>query len=915
MAQEFGGNPASLHWKQINTDTLRVIFPEGLDQKAKRIASIVQFLQKNKTGALGNEFRKINIVLQNETLMSNGYVSLAPFRSEFYLNPPQNPFSLGAVSWADNLAVHEYRHVQQYSNFNKGLSGFATFLLGEQGQALANAIAIPDWFFEGDAVFNETALTQQGRGTLPLFFSGYKSLFNNQYNYRYAKLRNGSLRNYVPDHYALGYLLVAYGRKKYGNDIWANITNDAARFKPLLYPFQGALQKHTGTSYRQFVNDALQFYRLQWKNNPADTPEWVTAVEKNNVVNYLYPYPAADGSVIVLKTSRRDVPSFYQVHKDHTETKIAVKDISATDYFSCNNGKIVYTAFEPDPRWGNRDFHAIRLVDINTGEERKIRTHTKYQSPDISHNGDKIAAVQITNDTAGLALLDAEKGELIQKITEPGSVFSCPKFSADDRRLYWVSRNQKGEMCIRTASLSNPTTETLLPYSNRIIGNLLVQGDTLLFATSFQGRDEIWAIIDGKETRGPFRLATYTTGLYQGWLQTDGSLLGSAFTADGYRLGSFQPKWERIALKNELEDLYLSDIFTQSGRNSLQTIATEPYPVSKYRKSFQLLNLHSFRPFYEQPEYSLTVYGQNILNTLRSEIAYTYNQNEGSHKLGYNAVYGGTYLQPVLGISQNWQRMGVLNKDTSLNWNELIAYAGLQLPLNLTSGKQYRSLTLSGTWNTEQVSWTGLAQKLLANRSFQYLNMRIAFSQQIQKSAQQIYPHSAQSLVVQYKNILNKYTAHQLLLSGSVYLPGFSTNHSLVFTAAYQARDTMQQYLFSNNFPFARGYQAVDFPRSWKIGVNYHFPIAFPDWGFGQMVYFLRIRSNLFFDYTQGKSLRTGLVYPFKTVGTELFFDTRWWNQQPVTFGIRYSRLLDNEFRGTTIPNVWELVLPVNLFN
>ena len=137
----------------------------------------------------------------------------------------------------------------------------------------------------------------------------------------------------------------------------------------------------------------------------------------------------------------------------------------------------------------------------------------------------------------------------------------------------------------------------------------------------------------------------------------------------------------------------------------------------------------------------------------------------------------------------------------------------------------------------------------------------------------------------------------------------------MVFTAAVHSRDTLQQYLFSNNFPFARGYNAVDFPVMWRLGANYHLPLAYPDWGFGGIVYFLRIRSNLFFDYTQGKSLRTGTVYPFKTVGTELFFDTKWWNQQPVTFGIRYSRLLDNEFRGATQPNVWELILPVNLFN
>jgi hypothetical protein len=74
-------------------------------------------------------------------------------------------------------------------------------LFGENGQALANAAAVPDWFFEGDAVYNETLLSEQGRGRLPLFLNGYKALYLQQKHYSYMKLRNGSYKNYVPNHF------------------------------------------------------------------------------------------------------------------------------------------------------------------------------------------------------------------------------------------------------------------------------------------------------------------------------------------------------------------------------------------------------------------------------------------------------------------------------------------------------------------------------------------------------------------------------------------------------------------------------------------------------------------------------------------------------------------------------------------
>src|SRR5580765_7993160 len=87
FGQQFGGNPPSLKWKQINTDSARVIFPAGLDSQAQRVAGIVHYLAQRKLFSPGDEIYKINIVLQNQTTIANGYVGLGPYRSEFYMTP------------------------------------------------------------------------------------------------------------------------------------------------------------------------------------------------------------------------------------------------------------------------------------------------------------------------------------------------------------------------------------------------------------------------------------------------------------------------------------------------------------------------------------------------------------------------------------------------------------------------------------------------------------------------------------------------------------------------------------------------------------------------------------------------------------------------------------------------------------
>ncbi|MEO8174778.1 MAG: hypothetical protein ABI581_16900, partial [Sediminibacterium sp.] len=489
-AQNFGGTPSSIKWQQINTDTVRVIFPKGYDAKAQRIANIVHSLQKSYSHSIGDDLRKVNIVLQNQTLLSNGYVALGPFRSEFYTTPPQNAFELGAVEWTDYLALHEFRHIQQYNNFNKGLSKAATFLFGEQGQLVANAMAVPDWFFEGDAVFNETKFTQQGRGALPLFLSGYQSLFLANRKYSYMKMRNGSLRDYVPNHYDLGYLLVAYGRKKYGDDLWRKVTDDAARFKPLFYPFQGAVKKQTGIAFDQFVNDAMSYYQQQWQTLKNETTEWLTPVVKHEVVNYQYPYTDENGSLIVVKSSNTKIPAFYKIHPDKTEERIATKSIAADHYFSYRNGKIVYASYQPDPRWRNRNYTAIKLLNVNTGEETNVTTHSKYTSPDISHDGQSVIAVKLLPSGGSNVVVMNTEGVISDSLPIGDSIFSYPKFAADDKHYYVTSRNARGEMSLLKFTMNdNRAPEVLLRPSNRIIGFLQVQGDTLLFSTTFQGRD------------------------------------------------------------------------------------------------------------------------------------------------------------------------------------------------------------------------------------------------------------------------------------------------------------------------------------------------------------------------------------------------------------------------------------------
>ena len=99
----------------------------------------------------------------------------------------------------------------------------------------------------------------------------------------------------------------------------------------------------------------------------------------------------------------------------------------------------------------------------------------------------------------------------------------------------------------------------------------------------------------------------------------------------------------------------------------------------------------------------------------------------------------------------------------------------------------------------------------------------------------------------------------------------------------------------------------------WRLSANYHFPIIYPDWGFADILYIQRIRGNGFYDFTKVYSRNKLQTADLRSVGAEIYFDTKWWNQYPLTFGFRISRLLDYDLSTGIKGTVFEFILPVTI--
>lgn len=200
-------NPLSVKWSYIESGGYKIIFPVTLEKEAQRMANTLPYIYPKVGYGLGQEKTSIPLLLQSYGTVANGFVQLAPRKSEFYTTPPQY---FDSQDWLNNLAVHELRHIAQFDK-----------LTGNQKKPFPELVyfayfgaGIPIWFFEGDAVVNETALTLAGRGRQPQWIMPYRTTLLEGKKLSYSKAYLGSNKDVTPGYYQTGYLMVADMKKK-----------------------------------------------------------------------------------------------------------------------------------------------------------------------------------------------------------------------------------------------------------------------------------------------------------------------------------------------------------------------------------------------------------------------------------------------------------------------------------------------------------------------------------------------------------------------------------------------------------------------------------------------------------------------------------------------------------------------------
>lgn len=937
-----GLNPSSMKWEQIDTDKVQVIYPEGMDDHAQRAANIIHMLYDSSYYSLGDKKGKVSIILQNQTTVSNGFVTVGPFRSEFYTTPPQFNF-LGAASWWDFLTIHEYRHVQQFLNAKRGITKFNSLIFGQNGWGGSSVLALPRWYFEGDATYFETALTTGGRGRTPDFDKLYRALLLDGKFYNYEKASATSIKDFVPNHYNLGFYMTTHVRNKYGDDAFTLATQDAASYKGILYPFSRGLKRGIGLRTPELYRETFSTLKEEWEEEKASldltASTQVNAKKKRAFTSYTNPVFLDDNTLLVEKAGFQDIMQYVRMDLEGNEKRVFTpgRFITFNSNLSVGRGKIVWAELAFDERWGNQDFSIIRTYDMERKKRRTLKTRTKYFAPTFSPDGTKIAAVHIPETaTAELHILQDETGNLIGKVPNPENYqISFPTWIDDQNVLVALTHESKTAIAsINLGSneftfIKNWTTEQLsFPYA---------WGDYIFFNNTKSGIDNIYAI--DTRTNSEYQVTSTLYGAKQVTVSPSGEKIAySEFTSEGWNLqiADLDPEtWQPIQSSYATEIDFIDP--TLDYPSILDRVPENDFETKKFNKSKGFLNLHSWSPILLHPNYGGIIYSSNVFSTFGAAASYQYNVNEENGRFSAGIIYGELYpvFQLGYGTGERDRASRVYEQDLDRpradsirslafsEWDEQDIFLAVRLPFNLSAGNHSGNLELKAAYHYLEVENFRDIVPLFSGRSVTYNQVNSSFSameleadfSRFQRTARQnVIPRWGQLLTVSYQKTFGSdlYQGEYFQVDGRVLFPGIFKTHGTALRFNYRQEDLRDTYKFRDDFFYSRGYNAQLSDEILRVGFDYSLPLWLPDVALGPFAFIQRVKATAFFDYMRTTvndhpiaSLRPlsrvsfegtfpGFSESFGSVGADIRFDFRFMRLLDVDMGFRYSYLLDD---------------------
>lgn len=875
---DWGQNPASVKWKQVESDNGRIVFPDYFESQAKRLMNYMDSVRSSVGYGFSYGPMKIPLVTHTQNFSPNGLVLLAPKRMEFIVTPPASTF---AMPWLKQLAVHEYRHAVHYNNMNRGFIKGMSYVLGQQG-SLFGVTFFPIWMMEGDAVLTETQFSSYGRGLQPSFTIDYRAMaLEGDKEYPVDKYFSGSFKHHLPDHYHLGYQIMSYAYTKYGENIWDKVAHYGSCHPYFILSPKYGLRKYYKTSVTELFRETMDDLNEFWRSLPVEeNSSRIINTPVASFTTYASPVMTEGTAVYALKTDLDKTSRIVRVDpasgKEKTLHKTGIINTGLVEA----GGKLWWTELRQSTFWEQRVNSQLCWYDTATGKSGTVRSKRHTLFPSASPD-DEIAYVEY--DYKGAYSLN--HGDW--KLELPDTV-SVHGFSYDNLtgRYYFIGLSDHG-MWIGAVREESGETAGGFPDADFAIvkkpsfstlANLRAEGGKLYYNSIATGKDEVhvFDIPAGREYKA-------TTSKYGSFdpspaaASGENGILLTTYTKDGYMLAlndteyaSSDPLPQTLMPVNSVNPERIK--WDVMNADSVIVGDTTSRMVKKYRKGLKLFQFHSWAPvdlvpdvILDESEFNVhigaTLLSQNLLNSTFTTLNYRYTDEGSLYKASFK-YYGWAprfEVDAELGSMKQFVYSVTGAPYTGKRSNYFNITSRVYLPFLLSSGYRYKRLTPSVEHDYENVKLftpqSGGGYKF--RTGMHKMRFTLAYTDNVIMSHRDFLPRWGYALrITRTVNPFNDQFGKIWSGYGRAYLPGIGPHHSITVRGAVQAQK-MSLYNYRQKELYPRGADFRITPERYgALAVDYQFPVWYPDGGISSFLYFKRIRANLTFDYARYRLAR-----------------------------------------------------------
>lgn len=886
-----GQDASSVRWKRIKSDHFTIIFPNDYASEANRIARLLETSYPILRATYEARAKSTPVIIHPHSVIPNASAAWAPRRMDFYQTSPQDGYS---QDWMKQLSLHELRHIVQFSTLDKGFGKLISALSGQQGTAAVMGAFVPLWFIEGDAVTSETIFSSSGRGRQTRFSAGLKAQLQNLGAYSYGKAYFGSYKDHVPDIYELGYHLVAYNQMKFGDKLWHTALDRTAKQPWRIKPFTSGIRKVSGMNKNQLYKTSMAGLNAAWKNqNDAmeiQTTDYLSPVGKV-FTNYKSPRLLKNGNIVALKNSMDDISAIVLLDSQH-ETIVHRPGIMLHDWLSARDSLIVWAEFQPDERWSNVSYSVIKSYSLSTKKTRQLTCLTRYFAPDLSADNATIAAVEQGKISgSSLVIIDLQSLEVKQRYAADDMTFQTPRWNPDATKVFFTAIADDGKAIFEWQP-DKDSVRRLTPFTFTDFALSQVTDEGILLQGDWHGTAGIFFWRFSTQTLEMLTERPYSA--IDPAFDHDGNLVFSDYSANGYRVASLPG---RVDIKQpvpfEQQGSFLIADQLSHPHFNLDTVLrdTVSYHSEKYNRLLHLFDFHSWSPVHidannQELSPGISLFSQNALSTMVTELGYKYDMNEQTGKYIANLTYLGWYPELTFGMSHGL-RKGVAVKDdqpVELKWKETDLSFGAVVPLNFSKGIWLRGARTSISFRHLYRNMEAGIPLRFKQSSSDMLSYSTVLYNQRRMAKRDLYPRYGQVVQLVFRHSpFDADPADQFFAGGVFYLPGFIKNHGFKLYASYQKENT-GFVSFGNLAAIPRGYAGINASTQTMLKLDYAAPLFYPDFDLPTIMYLKRIKAYFFADYLKVSS---GSLF---SSGVEIMSDWHFFNlPAPVNIGLRIS--------------------------